>query len=58
MFLVFVEKVINNKKNVTDLHIGTNEFQKGYSSPVKLVKNESSDLLPDSRKFTDIWNYA
>lgn len=55
---MYLKRAINEQKNVTDLHLGTNDFEKCYCPTVKLVKNESSDLLADSHKFINMWNYA
>jgi len=53
---LYSKRAINKQKNFTDLHLGTNEYEKCYCPTLKMVKNKSIDLLADSHKFINIWN--
>jgi hypothetical protein len=53
------ELATNSKnKNIRDLYIGINEFEKGYQTTNKnnVMKDENSDLLGDSHNILNKWN--
>jgi fructosamine-3-kinase len=48
----------SNKKNISDIERGINEFKKGYQPKTNLVKYENGELLEDSRSILNKWkNY-
>ena len=52
-----IEELETNSKikNTRDLHIGINDFKKGYQSRTNKVKDEKGDKVADSHKVLDRW---
>ena len=50
------ELEINNKiKNNQDLHMGINDFKKGYQPRSNIVKDEKGDFVADSHSILARW---
>jgi len=47
----------SKNRNVKNLCIGINEFQKGFQPIPNLVKDESGDLLADFHSILNRWKY-
>jgi hypothetical protein len=52
-----IKELLKNSKNknIRDLYIGINEFERGYQHRNNLVKDGNVDLFADSHNILDRW---